>query len=208
MGNYTIALARDDGLGVVVAVLFALNNQLLNALSVVLGEVNKLARSLVTLKELNGVVATLRGVNASRQKVLDVAQNILDGGVKLVGGNIALAGSSALSLVKQLVDAAILQSRDHHNRAAQALGELLGVDLVASLLYQVAHVECAHHRQASLDNLKRQVQVALEVGSVNNLNNHVRLAAHQIVARALLLGAIRGKRVDTREVGDGHALVL
>ena len=64
MGNHAVALAGDDGLGIVVAVLLALGNELLHALGVVLREVDKLARSLIALKELDGVVTALLGRNA------------------------------------------------------------------------------------------------------------------------------------------------
>ena len=93
------------------------------------------------------------------------------------------------------------------DRATELLGQFGGVDLVTVLLDQVGHVEGNDHGQAGLDNLKRQVQVALEVGGVDHLDDDIGLAAHEVIARALLLGAVRGKRVDAGEVRDGNVLV-
>ena len=121
--------------------------------------------------------------------------------------NLALGSSGFLDLLEQLLDTLVLKSRDHHDRAAELLGELVGVDLVAILLDQVGHVEGNDHGQAGLDDLKRQVQVTLEVGSVDHLDDDIGLAAHEVIARALLLGAVGGKRVDAREVRDGNVLV-
>ena len=202
-----IALTGDDGLGIVVAVLLALGDQLLHASGLLLGEVDELAGVRVALEQLDGVVATLVGRNARRQVILDVVQNVLDGGIELVLRHLTLRSSGLFDLLEELLDALVLKSRDHHDRAAELLGELVRVDLIAVLLDQVGHVEGNDHGQAGLDDLKRQVQVALEVGGVDNLDDNIGLAAHEVIARALLLGAVGGKRVDAREVRDGNVLV-
>ncbi len=202
-----IALTGDDGLGIVVAVLLALGDQLLHASSLLLSEVDELAGVCITLEQLDSVVAALVGGNARRQVVLDMRQNVLDGGVELVLRHLALGSSGLLDLLEELLDALVLKSRDHHDRAAELLGELVRVDLIAVLLDQVGHVEGNDHGQAGLDNLKRQVQVTLEVGGIDDLDDNIGLAAHEVIARALLLGAVGGKRVDAREVRDGNVLV-
>ena len=207
MGNHAIAFAGDDGLGVVVAILLALGDQLLNASGFLLGEVDELAGIRIALEQFDGIVAALVGGNACRQVVFDVVQNVLDGGIELVLRHLALGSSGLLNLLEKLLDTLVLKGRDHHDRAAELLGELVRVDLIAVLLDQVGHVEGDDYGQAGLDNLKRQVQVALEVGGIDNLDDHIGLAAHEIIARALLLGAVGGKRVDTREVRDGNVLV-
>ena len=207
MRDHAIALAGNDGLGVVVAILLALGDQLLNASGLLLGKVDELAGVRIALKQLDGVIAALVGRNARRKVVLDVVQNVLDGGVELMLRHLALGSSRLLDLLKELGDALILKGRDHHDRAAELLGKLVRVDLVAVLLDQICHVEGNDHGQAGLDNLKRQVQVTLEVGGIDNLDDHIGLAAHEVVARALLLGAVGGKRVDAGEVRDGNVLV-
>ena len=205
--DHAVALTGDDGLGVVIAILLALGDQLLYASSLLLSEVDELAGVRITLEQFDSVVAALVGGNACRQVVLDVVQNVLNGRVELVLRHLALGSGGLLNLLEQLLDTLVLKSGDHHNRAAELLGKLVGVDLVAVLLDQVGHVEGDDHGQAGLDNLKRQVQVTLEVGSVDHLDDHIGLAAHEVIARALLLGAIGGKRVDAREVRDGNVLV-
>ena len=121
--------------------------------------------------------------------------------------HLALGSSGLLDLLEQLLDALVLKGRDHHDRAAELFGELGGIDLVAVLLDQVGHVEGNDHGQAGLDNLKRQIQVALQVGGVDHLDDDIGLAAHEVIARALLLGAVGGKRVDAGEVRNRDALV-
>ena len=207
VGDDAVALAGDDGLGVVVAVLLTLGDQLLHASSFLLGKVDELAGVRIALEQLDGVVAALVGGDARRQVVLDVGQNVLDGRVELVLRHLALGSSGLLDLIEQLRDALVLKSRDHHDRAAELLGELVGVDLIAVLLDQVGHVEGDDHGKTGLDDLKRQVQVALEVGGVDYLDDDIGLAAHEVIARALLLGAVGGKRVDAGEVRNRDALI-
>ena len=207
MGNHAVTLTGDDGLGIVVAVLLALGDQLLHASSLLLSEVDELAGVRVALKQFDRVVAALVGRNARRQVILDVVQNVLDGGIELMLRHLALRSSGLLDLLEELRDALVLEGRDHHDRATELLGELVRIDLIAVLLDQVGHVEGDDHGQTGLDDLKRQVQVALEVGSVDHLDDHIGLAAHEVIARALLLGAVGGKRVDAREVRDGNVLV-
>ena len=205
--DHAVALTGDDGLGVVIAILLALGDQLLYASSLLLSEVDELAGVRVALKQLDSVVAALVGGNARRKVVLDVVQNVLDGGVELVLRYLALGSGGLLNLLEQLLDTLVLKSRDHHDRAAELLGQLVRVNLIAVLLDQVGHVEGNDHGQAGLDNLKRQVQVALEVGGIDDLDDNIGLAAHEVIARALLLGAVGGKRVDAREVRNGNVLV-
>ena len=182
MGDHAVALAGNDGLGIVVTVLLALGDQLLHASGLLLGEVDEFAGVCITLEQLDGVIAALVGRNARRKVVLDVVQNVLDGGVELVLRHLALGSSGLLDLLEELLDALVLKSGDHHDRAAELLGEFVRVDLVAVLLDQVGHVEGNDHGQAGLDNLKRQVQVTLEVGGIDNLDDHIGLAAHEVIA--------------------------
>ena len=207
MSDHAVALAGDDGLGIVVAVLLALGDELLHALGMVLREADEFARGPIALKELDGVVAALLGRDACGKQVLDMGENVLDSRVEFMLGHMTLGGRRLLDLCEQLVDALVLKSRDHDDRAAQTIGELLNVNLVAGLLNKVGHVEGGHDGQARLDDLESQVQVTLEIGGVDNLNDDIGLAAHEVVARALLLGAVRRQRVDAGEVRNGHALV-
>ncbi len=145
MRDHAVALTGDDGLGVVIAILLALGDQLLYASSLLLGEVDELAGVRVALKQLDSVVAALVGGNARRKVVLDVVQNVLDGGVELVLRHWPLEAADFLTCSNSSLDTLVLKSRDHHDRAAELLGKLVNVDLVAILLDQVGHVEGNDH---------------------------------------------------------------
>ena len=96
--------------------------------------------------------------------------------------HLALGSSGLFDLLEQLLNTLVLKGRNHHDRAAELLGQFGGVDLVTVLLDQIGHIEGNDHGQAGLDNLKRQVQVALEVGGVDHLDDNIGLAAHEVIA--------------------------
>ena len=72
---------------------------------------------------------------------------------------------------------------------------------------QVGHVEAHHDRAPRLEELGREVEVALQVGDVHEVDDRIRAVVHHVVAGDHLLGRVRGERVDAREVHEGHVAV-
>ena len=207
MRDHGVALAGDDGLGIVVAILLAFGDELFHAVARALGEVHELGCIGVALEELDRVVAALMRGHRAGELALDVVEDVFDSRVKLVRHLAGNAARCLLGLGDKVVESAVLERRNHDDRAPEALGKRLGIDLVAVLLHEVGHVERHDHGHARLDNLEREVQVAPEVGGINDLDDHIGLAAHEVVARDALLGAVGAERVDAGKVGDDHALV-
>ena len=87
-------------------------------------------------------------------------------------------------------------------------GQLRRVDLVAVFLDDVHHVDGDDDRNAKLGQLGRQVQVALQVRAVDDVQNRVRALADQIVTGNDFLQRVRGKGIDARKVGDDDVVML
>jgi len=100
-----------------------------------------------------------------------------------------------------------LQGADLDRLAAQLGAQLLQVDLVAVLAHQVDHVHSHDHRDAQLDQLGGQVQVALDVGAVDDVQDGVGLLLDQISTGDNFLQRVRRQRVDTGQVLDDDILV-
>ena len=99
-----------------------------------------------------------------------------------------------------------LQGAHLHHPAAQGGAQLVQVDLVPVLAHQVYHVHRHHHRDAQLNELGGEVQVALDVGAVHNVEDGVRLLLNQIVPGHHLLQGVGGQGIDARQVLDHHVL--
>ena len=94
-----------------------------------------------------------------------------------------------------------------HHGAAQGGGELGGVDSVAVLLDHVDHVEGDHHRVAQLQKLGGQVEVALDVGGVHQIQDGVRLLTDEVVPGHHLFQGVGGQGVDAGQVHDCDILL-
>ena len=77
----------------------------------------------------------------------------------------------------------------HHRHAEQAR-ERVNVDVVAASLGLVKHVQGAHHAQVHVDELRGEVEVALEVGRVYHVDHHVGRLLDDLLAHVKFLGRV------------------
>ena len=110
------------------------------------------------------------------------------------------------SSLRALVDAVALERRDLDDGNTQLLGDLCGFDGVVALLGDVHLVERHDNGNAKLHELLGQIQVALEVGRVDDVDDRVNRALRQKLAGDDLLFGVRGQRVDARQVNDLHVV--
>ena len=102
----------------------------------------------------------------------------------------------------EFLDALALGCRDRHDRDAEQGLHRIDVDGAAIARELVHHVECEDHRAVELDELQRQVEVALDVRRVDDVDDARRLLAQDELARDDFLFSVRRHRVDARQVRD------
>ena len=166
-------------------------------------------RALLALEHLDGEPTSRRRGDLRAEDVDDLRERRLD----LVGeADLRRSGNTLLAEfyrgLHKLIHAAALERRGGNDRATELAGKLVDVDLVAVLLDEVHHVEGDDHRQAQFENLRGQIQVALQVGRVDQVDDDVRVAIEKIVASDDFLRRIRRERIDAGEVGNRDILVL
>ena len=105
-------------------------------------------------------------------------------------------------------DAVALQRGDLDDLAAQLAGELLDVDLVAVLAHDVDHVDGDDNGDTQLSQLSGQIEVALEVRTVDDIQDGVGTLVDQVVTGDDLLEGVGGEGVDAGQVHDDHVIVL
>ena len=108
----------------------------------------------------------------------------------------------------QLVNALIFGGRNGNNRNAQHFFQLVYHDGAAVGAHFVHHVQRQHHGGIQLHQLHGQVQVALNVGSIHNVDNAGRVLAQDKIPRDNLLVGVRGQGINARQVRYGGFLVV
>ena len=162
----------------------------------------------VALEDLDRVPAYRAERNLALYRLLDVGDRVLNGAREHVRDVWKLAGAlfddGLLRHLDELLGgfhpAFILERRDSDDLAAERLRDLLEVDLVAVLLHDVHHVDGHHHREPQFRELRGEVEVALDVRSVDDVENRVRTLLDEEPARHLLLDGVGRERVDAGEV--------
>ena len=162
----------------------------------------------VTLEQLDGVPTQEAVIDLALDGLLNVGDGVLNTagkdvrqltGLALLGG-----GDGHLS---GLLAALVLQGGDLDGLAAQLLGQLVQVDLVAVLADQVDHVDCHDNGDAQLDQLGGQIEVTLDVGAIDDIQDGVGLLVDQVAAGDDLFQRVGRQRVDTGQVLDHDVVV-
>ena len=208
LGDPIVAVGGDDGLGVVVAGLLDGLDDGLDGAQLLGSEVQRGDGLGVALEDLDGVPAAELLVALAGDGLGDLGEGLLDlrrEALGARGGNALPAGLDGL--LHQRVHVGVVQGGDLQDRAAETLGQGGGVHDVAALLQQVAHVEAHDDGTASLEQLRGQVEVALQVGDVDEVDERVGALVDNVVAGDDLLGGVRGEGVDAGEVDEGDVLV-
>ncbi len=141
------------------------------------------------------------GVLVFRKNQQDVVERVL--GLIVVFDSVMLhlaACRNAYRLVHQFFHALALASDNRDHRDAHQLAELLAVDMLPLLFDIIHHIDSNHHRPPQFHQLNGEIEVALDVGAVDDIDDDIRIVVHDIIPRADLLHRIGGKRIDSRQV--------
>ena len=190
--DVVVALRGDDGLRVVVHLLFAVLDVFFDVRKDVRRHAQRLNRLRVPLEHLDRRPAAGGFLNLAVQRFLDVRERVLHRTCEHVR---PLALRALLRLgngkFRRRLGALALQGRYFHHWTSKRLRELRRVDLVAVLLHDVHHVHRHDHRQPQLQQLRGQVEIALQIGAVHDVEDHVRRLGNEVVPRHDLLKRIR-----------------
>ena len=202
-----VALRGDNGLRVVVHLLFAVLDVFFDVRKDVRRHAQRLNRLRVPLEHLDRRPAAGGFLDLAVQRLLDVREGVLHRTCEHVR---TLALHALLRLgdgeLRRLPRAFALQRRNLQHRTSQRLRELCRVDLVAVPADDVHHVHRHDHRQPQFQQLRGEVEVALQVRAVHDVQDGVRLLVDEVVARHDLLERVRRERVDAGKVLDHHVV--
>ena len=207
--NGVIALARYNRFGVVIELVLDCIANFIDGFKLTRRKLQVVDGFLLALEKLDGVPARGGRRNLRAQNALDFGNSLFNDGIELhlrFGHLFCLCGLDGS--IHHIFHAAATKRRSRNNRAAELLGQTVDINLVPVFLDQVHHVQSQNHRHAQVQNLTREVQVALKVGRVNQIDNSIGAAIKQVIARNDFFGRIRRERIDARKVGDNDLFVL
>ena len=141
----------------------------------------------VVFQQLDGQIAggvALVDVVISFEVLLDMAHTVFYL-VTVVDMDMSRGAAGTLvhldDMAEQLFHAlARLERRGHHRHAEQGT-QRREVHMVAATFKLVVHIQGAHHLDVHVDKLRRQVEVALQVAGVDNVDHHIGHLFHQVL---------------------------
>ena len=208
LGDVNIALIGDDGFGIVIQFGFRCLDVLFNVVAGGGGDIQLSQHLVVPLKDLDGIPSLLLLGHIVQHSLLNVGNGVLhrtgegvhgDGFNVLGGINGGFCGFH---------DTGALQCGDFHDLAAQLLCQLVGVNLIAVFPHNIHHVHGDDHGDAQLGQLSGQVQVALQIGAVDDVQDGIGTLANQIISGDDFLQGVGGQGIDAGQVGDDNTIVL
>ena len=200
-----VPLVGDDALGVVIQFLFAVGDVLFQVLRQGLVQPQVRQDFFIPLEELDGVPAEIPFIHLALDGFLDMCKGVLHAAGKHMGQFHRLAALCQSHCFSGGLHAALaLQGAHLHDLAAQSRAQSGKVDGIAVLPHQVDHVDRHHHRQSQLNELRGEIQVPLDVGSVHDVQNGVGLLIHQIAPGHHFLQGVGGQGVNAWQVLNDH----
>ena len=174
----------------------------------ILGDVQLLKHLVIALEYLYGVPALLLKGHVMYGSFLDVSNSVLNGaGESMHGDGFCAMGGFDRGL-RSFHDAIALQGGYLYYPAAQLFGKLGGIYLIAILAHNVHHIDGNDYRNAQLGKLSGEVEVALQVGSVDYVQYGVGALVDKIISGNYFLQSIGGKRIDAGQIHYDHILML
>ena len=203
-----VALVDDDALRIVVHFFFAILNVAFNLTKHRSAQLDFFPNLLITFEELNGVPSQV----VCGHLVFDGFLNVCDGVLDAAGVHVRGVSHGSLlchfdRLVDQLLAAVSLESTDRNDWTAQLFAQLRDVDAVSVLVHDVHHVQCDDGRNVQLQQLCCEIQVPLQVGGVDDVDDGIRSFAHQILPGYHFLHGVWGKGIDSRKVLNCNGFV-
>ena len=206
--NVDVPLIGDDALGIIVQLLFSGLNISLDVGHDIGGDAEFFQHLVIPLEDLDGVPALLLLRQVVHRGLLDMG----DGVLHRAGEGVHRNGFGALgglhSGFSGFHDAVALQSGDLNDPHAQFPGQLRYVDLVAVFADHIHHVDGDDHRDTQLGKLGGEVEVALQVRAVNDVQNGVGPFSHQIVTGHHFFQSVGGQGINTGKVHDDYIVML
>ena len=200
-----IALIGDDGFRVIVHFPFAVGDVLFQMRKHRRAQMHFLLHLFIPLEELDGIIAQVVGIDLTLNGFFNVGQCVLHTAAEDVGAfGVGVVPGKRHGGFRSLRAGLALQGGDLQNGAAQSLTQSFKIDIVAVFAHQINHIHRNHHGVSQLNQLGGQVEIALDVGAVDDVQNRVGMFVDKIGTGDHLLGGVGGQRINAGQILKNH----
>ena len=102
--------------------------------------------------------------------------------------------------VEEAVDAVAVTTGGGHDRHTQKRAQLADIQIVATLLQFIVHIQRHHHRDIHIDKLGGKIEVAFQVAAVHHVQDNIRIFFQNMLAHIEFLGRVSTEAVGARQV--------
>ena len=147
----------------------------------------------IALEDLDCVPALLLFRHIVYTGFFDVCQCVLHTAAEGMHRNRLSALCGFYSSFSRCVDIGSLQSRDADELHTHLFRQLFQINLIPVLLDQIHHVDGYDNRNAQLCELGCQIEVSLQVRTINDIQDSIRPLCNQVFSRNDFFQCVRGE---------------
>ena len=206
--NVLVTLIGDNAFCIIVQFFFRSGNVLFNMCLVGIRHFQLFQNLFIPFEDLDCIPSLLFLRNVMQEFFFNVCNGMFYRAAKGVLRNSRfhfLCCSNGF--IGSFLNTGALQCGNFNNLASQFLGKLVNADLVAALADNVHHVDGNNDRNAQFNELCGQIEVTLQVCTINDVQDCIRAFLNQIVSGNDFFQCVRGQGVNTRKVCDDNILV-
>ena len=108
-------------------------------------------------------------------------------------------------MLSQLVNTFVFNRGYRNNRHPKQMLHTVNINCAAVELHLIHHIKRNHHRNIQIQQLQSQKQITLNIRSINNINNGIRLFIKQKISGNHFFVRIRRQGINPRQIGNKHA---
>ena len=164
---------------------------------------------LIILQQLDGEVTggvTLADGIICLQILLDMLDTMLylmsvvDVDMAIVSAGIFLAFVEFDDGLEELIHASTIGEDGRNHRDTEEFAQLVVVDVIATLFGFIKHVEGTDHADVHVYQLGGEIEVALQVAGVDNVDDDIRRMLDELLAHIKLFRRIGRKGIGARQI--------
>jgi len=126
--------------------------------------------------------------------------SVVDVDMAIVSAGIFLAFVEFDDGLEELIHASTIGEDGRNHRDTEEFAQFVVVDVIATLFCFIKHVEGADHADVHVYQLGGEIEVALQVAGIDDIDHDIRRMLDELLAHIKLFRRIGRKRIGARQI--------